>query len=220
MTKLASRLRCSLVLFATGCAAVPPNRPSNDVRDVIAVDAAHDDDDLSFWDVPYREKAFIDFDPAERNDGLLVGGLGVDGGKREVIAELAAEIAQGQHGSYDSLLIAHRSRLLFESYYLRGRINMTHPQVSVTKAYTALTVGRAIQLGLLTIADLKRPLISFLGELDPKRLVRGAEKITLHQAMTMRSGIRIDTKQAHRRLKASLQTLVSGLNLSVPPLSE
>ena len=96
---------------------------------------------------------------------------------------------------FDSLLIAHQGKLLFESYYLRGRVNLPHPQASATKAYVSLAVGRAIQLGYLTTADLDKPLVSFLTDLDPTRLVEGAETITLHKAMTMRSGIRISEEE-------------------------
>lgn len=151
--------------------------------------------ELSFRDVPYLAESFIDTTPAERDDGLVVGTLGVDGGNEEIIVELAQEIADGKHGRFDSLLIAHNGKLLFESYYLRGRINLPHPQASSTKAYTNLAIGRAIQLGYLTMADLDKPLTSFLKDLDPAKFVEGAEKITLHHAMTMRSGIRISDEQ-------------------------
>ena len=151
-----------------------------------------DDDDLvNIWDVPTLEKGFIDPAPADRKDGILVGELGVDGGNKEMIVKLAQEISDGQHGDFDSLLITHKEKLLFESYYSWGRINLTHPQASATKTYTGLALGRAIQLGYLTMADLDKPLVSFLKELDPTKFVEGADRVTLHQALTMRSGIRI-----------------------------
>ena len=146
---------------------------------------------LSLRDVPVLEEAFIDTAPADRDDGIEVGELGVDGGDRNSIVELAREIAAGEHGAIDSLLIAHHGKLVFESYYLRGRVNLPHPQASATKAYTSLAIGRAIQLGHLTAADLERPLIGFFEDLDRTRLVEGAESITLHKAMTMSSGLRI-----------------------------
>jgi len=146
---------------------------------------------LSFWDLPYLKNAYIDSSPADRKDGIAVGELGVDGGNKHMIVKLAQEIADKKHGLYDGLLIAHKGKLLFESYYLRGRVNLPHFQASATKSYTSLALGRAIQLGYLTMADLDKPLVSFLKDLDPTKFVEGAEKITLHKAMTMRSGIRI-----------------------------
>ena len=163
---------------------------------------------LSFRDVSYLEKAFIDHIPSDRKDGILVGTLGVDGGNKAMILKLAQEIADGQHGKFDSFLIAHKGKLLFESYYSRGRINLPHPQASATKAYTSLALGRVIQLGYLSMNDLDKPLISFLKDLDPTKLVAGAEKITLNHAMTMRSGIRLN--EEHREVFKKNPDLLKG----------
>ncbi|MBV1911757.1 MAG: beta-lactamase family protein [Kangiellaceae bacterium] len=161
----------------------------------IATEWPIDDDDLKFWDVPKLEKAFIDTAPTDRNDGLIVGNLGTDGGDKDMIVKLAQEVADGQLDEIDSLLIAHKGKLVFESYYSWGRANLTHPQASATKTYTGLALGRAIQLGYLTMADLNKPVVSFLKELDPTSFVEGAEKITLHHALTRRTGIRISKEQ-------------------------
>jgi CubicO group peptidase (beta-lactamase class C family) len=63
--------------------------------------------------------------------------------------------------------------------------------MSITKSYTAYAIGRAIQLGYLSMDDLHKPVVSFLKEIKPNQLAKGADKITLHQAMQMRSGIRL-----------------------------
>lgn len=152
---------------------------------------------LSFGDIPMLKEAFIDAAPDDRNDGIAVGKLGIDAGNKAMILKLAQEIAEGKHGNFDSFLIAHKGKLIFESYYRRGRINLPHPQASATKSYTSLALGRAIQLGYLSMADLHKPLVSFLKDLDPSKFVAGVEKITLHQALTMRSGISIS--QEHRK---------------------
>ena len=118
---------------------------------------------------------------------------GQDGKRRHQFAD---EIAAGDHGEIDSLLLLQNGKLLFESYYRRGRINYPHYQMSITKSYTAMALGRAIQLGHLTMDDLDKPAISFLKELKPSALVKGADDITLHQAMHMSSGIRLDKEKA------------------------
>lgn len=150
---------------------------------------------LSFWKLPYLKKAFIDTTPTDRKDGLAVGDLVANGGNKTMILKLAHEMADQKYGQYDSLLIARHGKLIFESYYLRGRINLPHMQSSVTKSHTSLLVGRAMQLGYLTMADLDKPLASFLKDLDPTKFTRGIEKITLHQAMTMSSGLRFSDEQ-------------------------
>ncbi len=148
-----------------------------------------------YYRIPKLNNAFINPTPEDRKDGLVVGKLGVDGGDAEMILTLAQEIADHKHGEYDSFLIAHKDKLIFESYYARGRTNLWHDQASATKSYTGMLLGRAIQLGYLTMDDLDKPLTSFLKELDPTKFVAGAEKITLNHALTMRSGIRISEKQ-------------------------
>lgn len=144
----------------------------------------------TFWDIAPLEQPFIDPMPAQLQDGIATGELGKDGGDKALIARLASEIADKQHGEVDSLLISHKGKLLFESYYLRGRIDLPHPQSSATKSYTSLAIGRAIQLGYLSLADLDKPVLSFLQGLDQTKFVAGIDNITLHQAMTMRSGLK------------------------------
>lgn len=148
-----------------------------------------------FWSIPILEKAFINTKPADRKDEIIVGELGIDGGNKEMILKLAQEIADTLHGKFDSFLISHKGKLIFESYYARGRVNLPHHQASATKSYTSFLLGRAIQLGYLSMADLDKPLVSFLKDLDPTKFVAGAEKITLHKALTMSSGIRISEVQ-------------------------
>lgn len=144
---------------------------------------------LSFWDIPLLQEAFIDTAPTERKDGIAVGSLADD--SRKSIIELSRGLSDSIHGKYDCLLISHKNELVFESYYRRGRINLPHPQASATKSHISLAIGRAIQLGYLTMADLNKPLVHFLKDIRLENLTDGVENITLHKAMTMRSGIRL-----------------------------
>lgn len=146
----------------------------------------------SFWDIPLLQEAFIDAAPNDRKDGIAVGYLAVENDRRKAILKFSQELSDSIHGQYDCLLISHKDELVFESYYRRGRIDLPHPQASVTKSYIALAIGRAIQLDYLTMADLNKPVVHFLKDLALENLVDGVENITLHQAMTMRSGIRVD----------------------------
>ena len=164
-------------------------------------EATKDEMKLSFWDLPDIKPAFISASPGDREDGIFVGALGIDGGNKAMILELAQEIADNKQDNFNSFLIHHKGKLLFESYYKKGRINLPHPQASATKAYTGLLVGRAIQLGYLSMADLDRPLISFLKDLDPTKFAEGAEKITLHKALTMSSGMRISEEEGKKMEK-------------------
>ncbi len=150
---------------------------------------------LSFTDIPELEKAYVDATPFDMKDGVPVGKLNTSESNKDILFTLAKEIFKGKHGNYDSLLIAHNGKLVFESYYKRGRVDLSHPQSSATKTYTGLALGRAIQLGYLSMADLDKPVHSFLSELDPAKFVEGAESITLRQALTMTTGIVLSQEQ-------------------------
>ena len=78
--------------------------------------------------------AFFDTSPEPTGEGLATGTLGKDGGAVKPVLAFADEIAAGTHGEVDSLLISYHGKLLFESYYRRGRINYPHYQMSITKS--------------------------------------------------------------------------------------
>ncbi|TMP35843.1 serine hydrolase domain-containing protein [Pseudoalteromonas rubra] len=170
-----------------------------------SIEATQAELDGGYRDVTELKNAFIDTAPKRKNDGLAVGVAGVDGGDRALLIKLAQEIENNKHGQFDSLLIAHKGKLVFESYYSRGRINLPHYQASATKVYTSLALGRAIQLGYLSMADLDKPVVSFLKGLDTGKLTKGSDKITLNLALTMRSGIRLSDEQKEGLAQISKQ---------------
>lgn len=176
---------------------------------------------ISFWDLPALKKPFIDSTPANKNDGLTVGQLNANHKNNENILALAKQLANNELGDYDSLLIQHNGEFIFESYYKRGRINLPHFQASATKGYTGLVLARAMQLGYLTMEDLNKPLVSFLKDLQPEKFVEGAEKITLHHALNMSSGLRFTDEQLtefreNREKYSGLAQVQAFLSLSEP----
>ncbi|WP_371187345.1 serine hydrolase [Thalassotalea maritima] len=178
----------------------------------------------SLWDIAPLEKAFTNTAPTSSDNSLMAGQLPLSKDKASAIINLAKEIGEGKHGKYDSLLIAKNNKLVFESYHQRGRFGLAHGQASATKGYTSLIVGRAIQLGYLSMADLHKPLISFLKELDTSKLVAGADNITLHKALTMQGGLTIDRDKWQEIEKAPEQLegqkLVQKLLQESAPITE
>ncbi|MFT5130889.1 MAG: sialate O-acetylesterase, partial [Rhodothermales bacterium] len=180
-------------------------RPTMRMQAAVADGLAPEISDLSSEDISWAKEKdlpdlahpFVNSSPRDRRDGIPVGDLGP---KPDILA-FSAEIAKGSHGEIDSLLIMHDGKLCFESYYRRGRANYPHYQMSITKSYTAMAVGRAIQLGHLSMADLKRPVLSFLKDVKRDTLVAGAEQITLDAAMNMHSGVRIDSEIAKKLMR-------------------
>ncbi len=170
-----------------------------------APEASAADTKVSFWDMPYLNEAFIDTAPSDRKDDIAIGKLAISGDK-DLIVKMAQEIAENNEGKFDSVLISHKNKLIFESYYGRGRINLPHFQASVTKSYLSIAIGRAIQLGHLTMADLHKPVVSFLKDIDLEKIAEGAEKITLHQVMSMSSGIRVSAERQKLIMDSSTKT--------------
>ena len=151
------------------------------------------------------KKPYINLHPNDRGDGIPVANFTRKVGDRRAILKFAREISAGQHGEVDSFLLLKDGNLIFESYFRRGRANYPHYQMSITKSYTAIALGRAIQLGHLTMEDLDKPVVSFLKNLTPANFVSGADSITLAEAMNMRSGIRIDQKRAKELMRNPAQ---------------
>ena len=174
-------------------------------------------EDVSFESekkIPYLNQPFISPAPRDRKDQLKVGKLGAGGEDRERILAYARRLAEPsdsvKFGNTDSLLIAHRGKLILEAYYRRGRLNYPHYQMSITKSYTAYAIGRAIQLGHMTLEDLKKPVASFLKDIDSSQLAEGANEITLDQAMQMSSGILLPQKRLSDILSQPEQLLGQG----------
>jgi CubicO group peptidase (beta-lactamase class C family) len=185
----------SLVLSASALLAEPSDGLAPEVTGLNAAAVSY----ALEAKLPDLEKPFLTTQPQELKDGLTVGEL--QGAQKDAVVKFAQEIADGKLGEIDSLLVAHHGQLLFESYFRRGRQNYPHYQMSITKSYTAMAVGRAIQLGHLKMSDLDRPVWSFLKELQPTKFVDGAKDITLAQAMNMKSGVRIDEKKVGELVK-------------------
>ncbi|WP_100642019.1 serine hydrolase domain-containing protein [Alteromonas facilis] len=152
--------------------------------------ASLEETEMSFWDMPPLEKAFINTSPEKLADNIKVGKLGIDGGKKTPILKLAKELAENKHGKYDSFLISHKGKLLLESYFNSGRVDLPHFQFSATKGFTSLVIARAIQLGYLSMSDLNKPLVSFFKDVDTSKLAAGTELVTLHHVLSMSSGLR------------------------------
>ena len=199
-------------LFLTSCISqdVANNGLGPEVVDLNAEDVSFESEKK----IPYLNQPFISPAPRDRKDQLKVGKLGAGGEDRERILAYARRLASPsdsvKFGNTDSLLIAHRGKLILEAYYRRGRVNYPHYQMSITKSYTAYAIGRAIQLGHMTMEDLKKPVASFLKDIDSSQLAEGANEITLDQAMQMSSGILLPQKRLPDILSQPEQLLGQG----------
>ena len=143
--------------------------------------------------LPDLPAPYVSSSPEDIGDGLTVGRLDAPGAQ-EAIDALMKNDQAGKYANLDSLLLWKDGKLIFEMYNRRGRVDGPHYAMSVTKTMTSVTLARAIQLGLLSMRDLDKPVIDFLPGIDRAKIKTGVETITLRDALFMKSGLRFPTK--------------------------
>jgi CubicO group peptidase (beta-lactamase class C family) len=149
--------------------------------------------------LPDLPEAYFSTSPQDLGDGLKVGKLDLPGTKKAVKA-LISEDRAGKYSNLDSILLWKDGKLLFEMYSRRGRVDAPHYAMSITKTLTSVTLARAIQVGLLKMEDLDKPVISFIPEIDKSKIQPGVDTITLRDALYMKSGLRFPDKNFTRNL--------------------
>ena len=149
--------------------------------------------------LPDLPEAYFSTSPQDLGDGLKVGKLDLPGTKKAVKA-LISEDRAGKYSNLDSILLWKDGKLLFEMYSRRGRVDAPHYAMSITKTLTSVTLARAIQVGLLKMEDLDKPVISFMPEIDKSKIQPGVDTITLRDALYMKSGLRFPDKNFTRNL--------------------
>jgi CubicO group peptidase (beta-lactamase class C family) len=137
--------------------------------------------------------AYVSTSPEELGDGLQVGTLDLPG-TNEAVAALVADDRAGKYQKLDSLVLWKDGKLIFEMYNRGGRVDGPHYAMSITKTLTSVTLARAIQLGLLSMDDLDKPVISFMKNIDRSKIQQGVETITLRDVLFMKSGLRFNEK--------------------------
>jgi CubicO group peptidase (beta-lactamase class C family) len=143
--------------------------------------------------LPDLPQPYVSTSPEDIGDGLEVGSLDTPEAK-EAIKALVKNDQAGKFANLDSLLLWKDGKLIFEMYNRRGRIDGPHYAMSVTKTMTSVTLARAIQLRLLNMKDLDKPVVEFLSAIDRSKIKPGVETITLRDALFMRSGLRFPSK--------------------------
>jgi len=143
--------------------------------------------------LPDLKEAYYSTSPEDLGDGLKVGRLDEPGTGKAVRALISDDKA-GKYSNLDSILLWKDGELLFEMYNRRGRVNGPHYTMSITKTLTSVTLARAIQVGLLSMEDLDKPVTSFMPGIDQLKIQPGVKTITLREALYMKSGLRFPDK--------------------------
>ena len=139
--------------------------------------------------LPKLAEAYVSTSPQDLGDGLQVGKLDHPG-TPQAVAALIADDKAGKYSDLDSILLWKDGKLIFEYYNRHGRVDAPHYLMSITKTMTSVALARTIQLGLLNMADLDKPVVSFMPEIDRAKIKPGVDTITLRDALMMKSGLR------------------------------
>ena len=122
--------------------------------------------------------------PLQKSDGIITSSAKEQGLNVKLLSTMIDEIRAG-HYSINSILIAKNNYLILEEYFLESAKGITAIQ-SVTKSITSALAGIAIdEYNLL----LDTPVINFFPELSHLDWSNEKELITVHNLLTMSSGL-------------------------------
>ena len=103
--------------------------------------------------------------------------------------ELRTDIASGEYGVINSLLVMYRDTLVVEDYYNGWTADDPHQIQSISKSMTSLLVGIAIQEGF--ISSVHDPIKGYLPEFQDI-LIGEKATITIADLLTMSTGLEWD----------------------------
>ncbi|MGF1701930.1 beta-lactamase family protein [Photobacterium makurazakiensis] len=132
--------------------------------------------------------------PEQRDDGLITANIHDTTLNFDTIEQLRQKITAGDFGQINSLLIHHQGKLISEDYWNDGAIDKPHFMFSITKNMLSNAIGKAIELGY--IDSVNDPAIKYLSKIDKEKLATGSKSITLHDLLSMQSGISIPNHTA------------------------
>jgi CubicO group peptidase (beta-lactamase class C family) len=129
--------------------------------------------------------------PEDRADGWPVADAAAAGWNTTLFDALATKLADKSHAGITSVLVAHRGRLVFETYANGGEPDRLNDMRSATKTLTALLVGAAIDRG--RIKDETTTVYPYFRDVVPARgLDRRKAAMTLQDLLTMSSAWECD----------------------------
>jgi CubicO group peptidase (beta-lactamase class C family) len=148
---------------------------------------------------------YIYHPPENVNDGIDVSTLEEVNIDSELMEKVVNEINRGKYDEVHSLLIVKDNKLAFEEYF-QGHIfqwdapkahgelvnwdkSMEHMVMSVTKSFTSICIGIAIDEGFIGSVHLS--IFDYLPEYQHLN-TGGRDKITIEHLLTMRSGLEWD----------------------------
>jgi CubicO group peptidase (beta-lactamase class C family) len=128
--------------------------------------------------------------PADLNDGLSVGSISDAGLDTASVTRLVNRVVNGAYPDVHSVLVYRRGKLVVEEYFYEYDRDRPHQMRSATKSVVSALAGIAIDRGLLegdgALVAAHLPYGRYANP-DPRK-----ERLTLHDLLTMRSGLACD----------------------------
>lgn len=133
-----------------------------------------------------NEKGNIIQNPIDLDDGINISTAEKHDIDSLLLSELNTDIFNGNYGNIHSLLIMKDNELVVEQYYGDGDRDEEHFLASVTKGFTAILTGIAIEKGY--IDSLSQPMLDYFPKYKTVETDQRKHKITIEHLLTMTSG--------------------------------
>lgn len=124
--------------------------------------------------------------PIDIDDGIKVSTPAKHGFNMELLSELNADLYNEKYGNIHSLLIMNDDEIIFEQYYREGNRNEIHFIASVTKSFTSLLTGIAIEKGY--IDSINQPFLDYFPNYKATERDERKHQVTIEHLLTMTSG--------------------------------
>ncbi len=128
--------------------------------------------------------------PVGKNDGLKVSTLEKHNLERNTFEKVSKDICNGVYGNLHSILVIHQNELVIEQYYNGWDENQIHFLASVTKSFSPIITGIAIEQG--KIKDENEKMLDFFPDYLSQLNDTLKEKITIKHLLTNTSGFKWD----------------------------
>lgn len=125
--------------------------------------------------------------PIQKNDGLPVGTINNVTKNLSGLNRMVDSIKIESLTNVNSLLIAHKGKLIYENYFNGFHADIPHDTRSAAKSIASATVGIAIEDGIL--GSVEDVIYTYIPSEYQYTKNEKNEKITLHHLLTMSSGM-------------------------------